>query len=111
MREELIDELIITRVELLGKIKAIDFLLTKYSKCNKSKGNKSWKEYVLYILKEIKGKIKSTKVCEFAIRYNPLIDKKIIFSIVRTQLWFLSRNKNIQVEKGKSKKLGYLYYI
>ncbi len=127
MRQQLIDELKLRKIDLEKEIQAINTLLgeqqsyttpkeEKTTIVNKAmlkgaKGNKTWEKYTIDLLDLVGGKGKVTDVLNRAIDLNPDVTEKRLKSALRHHLSKLSRVGAIGAIKGKGKSEGYEYYI
>ena len=128
-RQQLIQELQMREKELLDELESIrkilrsntiegstgksnqDGQLEKVTASGSAKGKKSWEEYIVDVLKEVGGKVKSKDIADAVIKANPNIPESRIMHAVRHHLSLLSKNGKINANKSKIKSEGYEYFI
>ena len=128
-RQELISELRLREKELMDELDAIRKILqsntvedsvsekkseggmmrTKFPIVGK--GNRSWEDYIVDVLKKIGGKGKSIEVTEVIAKANPDIPSDRVSHAVRHHLSKLLKYGKIDAKKSNIKSEGYEYFI
>jgi len=137
MRPHLIEELKLRQGEITQKMKdleeeldryaeeadSIEMLLDQYgaydtpkAKIKKApigipKGDLSWDDYAIEIIRQKGGRVKSSEAIEYGKAANPRIKEKTIKDTLRGSLSKLGGNGTIGVEKAAIKSEGNVYFI
>ncbi len=93
--------------ELETNTKKVKMVRTKFD----GKGDRSWSDYVLLMLKRYGGRAKTRDLVNFIMKSNPEQSEKTVLATVRTYLSKLYKKGIIDAKKGLLPTDGYEFFI
>lgn len=129
----IINELEKRKVELVSELNYIDNLLGLYTETSKrssdlfssdnnhlqnsvsnkyiNKGDLTWEDYAIKVLKELGGSAKSRDIANYVIKANPSMNEERAENAVRHHMSKLFKAEIIDAESSNNRKLGFTYKI